>query len=81
MEGNFEEQSKLPELKLDAKQAQGFLSFFKKLPNDPRAVRFFDRRVSSNLNFFLSCFRYVFCHTLCLLPFNVVILVMSFCLS
>ncbi|XP_030938319.1 DNA mismatch repair protein MSH2 isoform X3 [Quercus lobata] len=44
MEGNFEEQSKLPELKLDAKQAQGFLSFFKKLPNDPRAVRFFDRR-------------------------------------
>ncbi|EYU19022.1 hypothetical protein ABFS82_09G054300 [Erythranthe guttata] len=44
MGDNFEEQNKLPELKLDAKQAQGFLSFFKTLPNDPRAVRFFDRR-------------------------------------
>ncbi|KAF5734080.1 putative DNA mismatch repair protein MSH2 [Tripterygium wilfordii] len=41
---NFEEQNKLPELKLDAKQAQGFLSFFKTLPQDPRAVRLFDRR-------------------------------------
>ncbi|KAF5468977.1 hypothetical protein F2P56_013082 [Juglans regia] len=41
---NFEEQNKLPELKLDARQAQGFLSFFKTLPHDPRAVRFFDRR-------------------------------------
>lgn len=41
---NFEEQNKLPELKLDAKQAQGFLSFFKTLPHDPRAVRVFDRR-------------------------------------
>lgn len=39
-----EEQSKLPEFKLDAKQAQGFLSFFKTLPSDGRAVRFFDRR-------------------------------------
>ncbi|XP_027167250.1 DNA mismatch repair protein MSH2 [Coffea eugenioides] len=39
-----EEQSKLPEFKLDAKQAQGFLSFFKTLPSDARAVRFFDRR-------------------------------------
>lgn len=29
---------------LDAKQAQGFLSFFKTLPKDPRAVRLFDRR-------------------------------------
>ncbi|KAH0934368.1 hypothetical protein HID58_011485 [Brassica napus] len=44
MEGNFEETNKLPELKLDAKQAQGFLSFFKTLPNDLRAVRFFDRK-------------------------------------
>ncbi|XP_021292490.1 DNA mismatch repair protein MSH2 [Herrania umbratica] len=44
MDGNFDEQNKLPELKLDAKQAQGFLSFFKTLPNDARAVRFFDRR-------------------------------------
>ncbi|XP_062158477.1 DNA mismatch repair protein MSH2-like [Alnus glutinosa] len=44
MEENFEEQNKLPELKLDAKQAQGFLSFFKSIPHDPRAVRFFDRR-------------------------------------
>ncbi|CAA0838658.1 DNA mismatch repair protein MSH2 [Striga hermonthica] len=40
----FEEQNKLPELKLDAKQAQGFISFFKRLPSDARAVRFFDRR-------------------------------------
>ncbi|KAH6807687.1 MUTS-like protein 2 [Perilla frutescens var. frutescens] len=40
----FEEQNKLPELKLDAKQAQGFLSFFKKLPVDTRAIRFFDRK-------------------------------------
>ncbi|XP_009627423.1 DNA mismatch repair protein MSH2 [Nicotiana tabacum] len=44
MNENLEEQSKLPELKLDAKQAQGFLSFFKTLPKDPRAVRLFDRR-------------------------------------
>lgn len=44
MNGNFEDQNKLPELKLDAKQAQGFLSFFKTLPNDSRAVRLFDRR-------------------------------------
>ncbi|CAL9184503.1 unnamed protein product [Musa hybrid cultivar] len=36
--------NKLPELKLDARQAQGFISFFKALPADPRAVRFFDRR-------------------------------------
>ncbi|TKW28130.1 hypothetical protein SEVIR_3G331700v4 [Setaria viridis] len=34
----------LPELKLDARQAQGFISFFKRLPQDPRAVRLFDRR-------------------------------------
>ncbi|XP_039065285.1 DNA mismatch repair protein MSH2-like [Hibiscus syriacus] len=44
MDANFDEHNSLPELKLDAKQAQGFLSFFKTLPNDPRAVRFFDRR-------------------------------------
>lgn len=44
MDEKFDEQSKLPELKLDARQAQGFLSFFKTLPKDPRAVRLFDRR-------------------------------------
>ncbi|GFS40734.1 MUTS homolog 2 [Actinidia rufa] len=44
MDVNLKEHNKLPELKLDAKQAQGFLSFFKTLPRDPRAVRFFDRR-------------------------------------
>ncbi|KAJ4961582.1 hypothetical protein NE237_021492 [Protea cynaroides] len=44
MEDNLQDQNKLPELKLDAKQAQGFISFFKTLPDDPRAVRFFDRR-------------------------------------
>ncbi|XP_068636946.1 DNA mismatch repair protein MSH2 isoform X1 [Aristolochia californica] len=38
------EHNKLPELKLDAKQAQGFISLFKTLPQDARAVRFFDRR-------------------------------------
>lgn len=38
------EGGKLPELKLDARQAQGFISFFKKLPKDPRAIRFFDRK-------------------------------------
>lgn len=38
------EPNKLPELKLDARQARGFISFFKTLPRDPRAVRFFDRR-------------------------------------
>ncbi|KAJ8772226.1 hypothetical protein K2173_027403 [Erythroxylum novogranatense] len=41
---SFEDQKKLPELKLDAKQAQGFLTFFKTLPHDPRAIRVFDRR-------------------------------------
>ncbi|KAF4398762.1 DNA mismatch repair protein MSH2 isoform X1 [Cannabis sativa] len=44
MTQNFEDQNKLPELKLDAKQAQGFLSFYKRLPQDARAIRFFDRR-------------------------------------
>ncbi|GAA0142122.1 DNA metabolism protein [Lithospermum erythrorhizon] len=44
MEEINEEYNKLPELKLDAKQAQGFLSFFKTLPTDLRAIRFFDRR-------------------------------------
>ncbi|XP_074317221.1 DNA mismatch repair protein MSH2-like [Silene latifolia] len=41
---HFPDHNKLPELKLDAKQAQGFLSFFKTLPKESRAVRFFDRR-------------------------------------
>ncbi|CAO2826916.1 unnamed protein product, partial [Amaranthus hypochondriacus] len=41
---NLLDQNKLPELKLDAKQAQGFLSFYKTLPQDSRAVRIFDRR-------------------------------------
>ncbi|KAK9118528.1 hypothetical protein Scep_016621 [Stephania cephalantha] len=44
MADEFQDQNKLPELKLDAKQALGFISFFKTLPNDSRAVRFFDRR-------------------------------------
>ncbi|GAB2226312.1 hypothetical protein Drorol1_Dr00022114 [Drosera rotundifolia] len=44
MDGDFQGQDNLPELKLDGKQAQGFLSFFKTLPQDARAVRFFDRR-------------------------------------
>ncbi|CAH1428222.1 unnamed protein product [Lactuca virosa] len=44
MDGDLQEHNKLPELKLDAKQAQGFLTFFKKLPNDEKAVRIFDRR-------------------------------------
>ncbi|KAI3820954.1 hypothetical protein L1987_08510 [Smallanthus sonchifolius] len=44
MDGDLQDHNKLPELKLDAKQAQGFLTFFKKLPNDAKAVRFFDRR-------------------------------------
>ncbi|KAK1324811.1 DNA mismatch repair protein MSH2 [Acorus calamus] len=44
MEGPSPDQNKLPELKLDAKQAQGFIIFFKTLPKDSRAVRFFDRR-------------------------------------
>lgn len=34
----------LPDLKLDARQAQGFISFFKTISNDDRAVRFFDRK-------------------------------------
>ncbi|GBG77600.1 hypothetical protein CBR_g24047 [Chara braunii] len=38
------EEQKLPELKLDARQAQGFISFFNKLPPGPEIVRFFDRR-------------------------------------
>ncbi|BAS93104.1 DNA mismatch repair protein MSH2 [Oryza sativa Japonica Group] len=46
MEGDdfLPEGGKLPELKLDARQAQGFISFFKKLPQDSRAIRLFDRR-------------------------------------
>ncbi|KAJ7530623.1 hypothetical protein O6H91_14G011000 [Diphasiastrum complanatum] len=38
------EEPKLPELKLDARQAQGFISFFRKLPENEQVVRFFDRR-------------------------------------
>ncbi|CAI5514775.1 unnamed protein product [Closterium sp. Naga37s-1] len=37
-------EAKLPELKLDARQAQGFLSFFRGLPPAPHTIRFFDRR-------------------------------------
>lgn len=45
MEGDRSlDHDKLPELKLDARQAQGFISFFKTLPPDDRAIRFFDRR-------------------------------------
>ncbi|KAG6477118.1 hypothetical protein ZIOFF_066370 [Zingiber officinale] len=47
--------NKLPELKLDARQAQGFISFFKTLPKDPRAVRFFDRRVNPDLHRLFVC--------------------------
>lgn len=39
-----QQQNKLPELKLDAKQAQGFICFFKTLTHDARAIRFFDRK-------------------------------------
>ncbi|KAH7445451.1 hypothetical protein KP509_01G010000 [Ceratopteris richardii] len=35
---------KLPELKLDAKQARGFINFYAKLPKDEQVVRFFDRK-------------------------------------
>ncbi|KAL6605945.1 hypothetical protein ACP70R_041598 [Stipagrostis hirtigluma subsp. patula] len=46
MEGDdfLVEGGKLPEFKLDARQAQGFISFFRRLPQDLRAVRLFDRR-------------------------------------
>ncbi|KAF1867075.1 hypothetical protein Lal_00049503 [Lupinus albus] len=45
MAENFHQlHNNLPELKLDSRQAQGFLSFFKNIPKDPRAIRFFDRR-------------------------------------
>ncbi|KAJ0578011.1 putative DNA mismatch repair protein MutS, core [Helianthus annuus] len=44
MDADLQDHNKLPDLKLDAKQAQGFLTFFKKLPNDAKAVRFIDRR-------------------------------------
>ncbi|KAL6861802.1 hypothetical protein ACP4OV_017502 [Aristida adscensionis] len=43
------EGGRLPEFKLDARQAQGFISFFKKLPQDSRAVRLFDRRICSKI--------------------------------
>lgn len=35
-------QTNLPKLELDAKQAQGFISFFCQLPDYEQAVRFFD---------------------------------------
>ncbi|BBN08051.1 DNA mismatch repair protein MSH2 [Marchantia polymorpha subsp. ruderalis] len=38
------DEPKLPEFKLDPKQALGFISFFNKLPEDERVVRFFDRK-------------------------------------
>lgn len=44
MAENIADENRLPELKLDAKQASGFISFFKTLPDDPRAIRFFDRK-------------------------------------
>ncbi|KAL8141845.1 hypothetical protein V2J09_014877 [Rumex salicifolius] len=44
MEDDFPDQNKLPEIKIDAKQAQGFLSFYKTLPHDSRVIRLFDRR-------------------------------------
>eukprot|EP00252_Welwitschia_mirabilis_P026144 TRINITY_DN8428_c0_g1_i1.p1 TRINITY_DN8428_c0_g1~~TRINITY_DN8428_c0_g1_i1.p1 ORF type:complete len:948 (+),score=194.75 TRINITY_DN8428_c0_g1_i1:276-3119(+) len=36
--------SKLPELKLDARQAQGFIAFYRKLPSSDNVIRFFDRK-------------------------------------
>nr|XP_043607368.1 DNA mismatch repair protein MSH2 [Erigeron canadensis] len=44
MDVDLQDHNKIPDLKLDAKQAQGFLTFFKRLPNDVKAVRLFDRR-------------------------------------
>lgn len=44
MEGDEALDSKLPEIKIDAKQAQGFIAFYGKLPSNDQAVRFFDRR-------------------------------------
>ncbi|CAM6067852.1 unnamed protein product [Sphagnum tenellum] len=39
-----ENEPKLPEFKLDAKQAQGFIAFFRKLPENEQVIRFFDRK-------------------------------------
>ncbi|CAM6082684.1 unnamed protein product [Calypogeia fissa] len=39
-----EDDLKLPELKLDAKQVSGFITFFKQLVEDVKVVRFFDRK-------------------------------------
>ncbi|KAH9570808.1 hypothetical protein CY35_02G060500 [Sphagnum magellanicum] len=39
-----EKEPKLPEFKLDAKQAQGFIAFFRKLPENEQVIRFFDRK-------------------------------------
>lgn len=38
------DEPKLPELKLDPRQAQGFISFFMQLPEDQQIIRFFDRK-------------------------------------
>ncbi|KAI5069125.1 hypothetical protein GOP47_0015426 [Adiantum capillus-veneris] len=37
-------EAKLPELKLDAKQVRGFISFYGRLSEDEQVVRFFDRK-------------------------------------
>jgi DNA mismatch repair protein MSH2 len=42
-----ENEPKLPEFKLDAKQAQGFIAYFRKLPENEQVIRFFDRKVIS----------------------------------
>ncbi|MCO5591782.1 hypothetical protein L7F22_045774 [Adiantum nelumboides] len=38
------DEAKLPELKLDAKQVRGFISFYGRLSEDEQVVRFFDRK-------------------------------------
>lgn len=38
------DEAKLPELKLDAKQARGFISFYRRLSENERVVHFFDRK-------------------------------------
>lgn len=38
------DETKLPELKLDAKQVNGFISFYRQLPQNVHVVQFFDRK-------------------------------------
>lgn len=43
-DADFAEETKFPELKIDPKQAPGFIKFFNSLPEDRNVVRFFDRK-------------------------------------